>query len=227
MILLEFKITLVLISFFLNSNLLYGATVKESLKAISTSTEFVEITPSNEVVIDLRYASTNNFTGQNLYYDFNKAWLHKVAAEKFKTASKALQESHPGYKLIIFDALRPRSVQQILWDHVKGSDREPYVANPQSGSMHNYGLAIDISLQDESGKALDMGTPFDDFTALSQPRHEEKFLKEGKLSSAQLNNRHLLKSIMEKGGFTQLPLEWWHYDALPKDEIKKNYQIIE
>lgn len=72
-----------------------------------------------------------------------------------------------------------------------------------------------------------MGTNFDDFSPLSQPRLEETFLREGKLSKAALENRHLLKTVMESAGFIQLPVEWWHFDALPEKEVKVKYKIIE
>lgn len=194
---------------------------------LSLSREFVEILPSKEMAIDLRYASLNNFTGQNLYGDLKKAYLHRIAAEKLAKAAAILQTLRPGHQMVIYDALRPRSAQQILWSHVKGTSKEQYVANPQGGSMHNFGFAVDLSLYDASGKELDMGTLFDDFTPMSQPRLEDQFLKEGKLSETQIQNRHLLRKAMEEAGFIQLPIEWWHFDALPKSEVKANYKIIE
>ncbi|MBI1819999.1 MAG: M15 family metallopeptidase [Nitrospirae bacterium] len=197
------------------------------MEVLSLSREFVEILPSKEMAIDLRYASLNNFTGQNLYGDFKKAYLHRIAAEKLAKAAAILQTLRPGRQMVIYDALRPRSAQQILWNHVKGTSKEHYVANPQGGSMHNFGFAVDLSLYDASGKELDMGTLFDEFTPMSQPRLEDQFLKEGKLSEAQIQNRHLLRKAMEEAGFIQLPIEWWHFDALPKSEVKASYKIIE
>ncbi len=194
---------------------------------LSLSGEFVEILPSKGMAIDLRYASLNNFTGQNLYGDFKKAYLHSIAAEKLTKAAAILQTLRPGHQMVIYDALRPRSAQQILWNHVKGTSKEQYVASPQGGSIHNFGFAVDLSLYDASGKELDMGTLFDEFTPMSQPRLEDQFLKEGKLSEAQIQNRHLLRKAMEEAGFIQLPIEWWHFDALPKSEVKANYKIIE
>jgi D-alanyl-D-alanine dipeptidase len=128
---------------------------------------------------------------------------------------------------VIYDALRPRSVQYVLWDKVKGTDRQKYVANPQHGSIHNFGFAVDVSILDENGKALDMGTPFDDFTALAQPRLEQAFLKAGKLTRQQLDNRLLLRKVMEDAGFIQLPVEWWHYDALPREKVMSEFEIVE
>jgi len=205
-----------------------GATTPaDSLVYISSTTEYVEVLPSEGVVLDLRYATTNNFMGVNLYGEFNRAFLHRDAAIKLNRASELLAKSRPGYKLLIFDALRPRSVQQLLWDRVKGTAQQPYVANPVSGSIHNFGFAVDLSIVDEAGNGLDMGTPFDAFEKLAQPRLEAQFLKEGKLTEMQLQNRLLLRNIMTEAGFIQLPLEWWHFDALPKREVKQQYTIVE
>lgn len=205
----------------------FAATVKESLSFVSASKNFVQIIPAQGLVIDLRYASANNFIGQNLYGEFNRAFLHRVAAEKLYQAVKVLQNIHAKYQLVIFDALRPRSVQYILWNKVKGSEKEKYVANPKGGSIHNFGFAVDLSVLDESGKELDMGTAFDDFSSLAQPQLEGKFLNQGKLTKFQIANRKLLRKVMESVGFIQLPLEWWHFDALPKAEVKIKYKIVE
>jgi D-alanyl-D-alanine dipeptidase len=196
-----------------------AATVHDSAQYVAQSRDFVELTASDGVAIDLKYATADNFVGENMYGDFNKAYLHHIAAEKLIRAVKNLRLIHPAYKLVIYDALRPRSVQYILWNKVKGTDREKYVANPRHGSIHNFGFAVDLSILDENGKALDMGTPFDDFTELAQPRLEQGFLKAGKLTQEQIDNRQLLRRVMEDAGFIQLPVEWWHYDALPKAEV--------
>ena len=205
----------------------WGLSVKESLKKVMASPDFVEISAGPEIVLDLRYGTTNNFVGRDMYGEFKKAFLHKDAAAKFKQAQAKLQQLKPGYKILIFDALRPRSVQRILWSKVVNTPQQGFVGNPDKGSMHNFGMAIDLSLTDAKGKELDMGTPFDDFTDLAQPKMEEKNLAEGKLTPAQLENRKLLRKIMTEAGFIQLPHEWWHYDALPGDEVRAHYMIVE
>ena len=204
-----------------------AATVQDSLAYVSASRDFVELKAEGGLAIDLKYASTDNFVGQNLYGVFNKAYLHRIAADKLAQALKNLAAINPRYRLVVYDALRPRSVQYLLWDKVKGTDKQKYVANPRGGSIHNYGFALDISILDELGKALDMGTPLDDFTDLAQPQLEQQFLKAGKLTAQQVNNRLLLRRVMEGAGFIQLPLEWWHYDALPKTELKSRFRIVE
>lgn len=189
--------------------------------------EFKNLKSLPHVVVDLRYATTNNFMGKNVYGDFKETFLHEKAFAMLKAASDELDQRHPGYRLIVFDALRPRSVQRILYSFVKGTPEEKYVANPDKGGMHNYGFAVDLSIVDGKGRELDMGTPFDDFTELSQPQLEEKFLKDGKLTAKQIANRKLLRDVMEKQGFKVLPHEWWHFDALPGETVRKTFRIVE
>lgn len=204
-----------------------AASLEESMHFVAASPDFVALGPADGVAVDLRYATANNFVGRNMYGEFRTAYLHRVAAAKLLAAAAGLKRLKPDYRLVIFDALRPRSVQQILWDHVKGTDGQNYVANPAGGSVHNYGFAVDLSILDGAGRELDMGTPFDDFTELAKPRLEARFLAEGRLTAAQVANRHLLRGVMEEAGFTQLPIEWWHFDAMRKAEIKARYRIVE
>jgi len=199
----------------------------ESLNQIESSKDYVDLAGVDGIAIDLRYATTNNFVGENLYGSFNRAFLRRTAAEKLSRAVENLRKVNPKYRFVIFDALRPRSVQTILWDKVKGTDRQKYVANPKSGSIHNFGFAVDLSVLDEDGRELDMGTPFDAFTPLAEPRKEREFAAEEKLTTAQLKNRKILRRAMEEAGFHQLPDEWWHFDALPASEVRGKYQIVE
>ena len=203
-----------------------GAALTTSLPAQSKS-DFVDISTIPGVRIDLRYATTNNFLGVNVYGTFHTAYLHHEAAAKLRKAAALLQQVKPGWSLLVLDALRPRSVQRIFWAKVVGTPQQMYVADPEQGSIHNYGFAVDITLADSSGKEVDMGTPFDSFDPLAQPQLEEKFLIAGKLTPAQIANRQLLRDAMTKAGFIQLPVEWWHYDALTRLEIQGSYKIVE
>jgi D-alanyl-D-alanine dipeptidase len=190
--------------------------------------EFVEIfTTPGRYKIDLRYATPHNFTGANVYGRFNRALLHRRAAAQLDQALAYLHRTHPQYSFVIFDALRPRSAQWILWNHVKGTAQQDYVADPTRGSVHNYGLAVDLSILDEQGRELDMGTPFDDFTPLSQPQLEERHLHEGKLTDLHLRNRLLLRSAMAQGGYRPIVNEWWHFEAAPRELIRDQYKIVE
>lgn len=152
--------------------------------------------------------------------------LHPIAAEKFLKACNILSKEKPGWKFIVFDAFRPLSVQKKLYRHVKGTPKAHYVAYP-TFSIHCYGFAIDLSILDAEGKAIDMGTEFDDFTQLAEPRYEAKNLKEGKLTKEQISNRMLLRSIMKRAGFHQLQREWWHYEALPQHVVRQRYKQLD
>lgn len=202
-------------------------TPADSMKILENNPDYVDLSTFPNVKIELKYATTDNFMGINMYGPFQKAYLHKVAAGKFRKAVDSLKKEHPGWSFIVFDSLRPRSVQWIMWNKVKNTPQRKYVANAEKGSVHNFGFALDIGLADESGKALDMGTPFDTFSDLAEPQHEREFLRNGKLTQKQVDNRLLLRGLMTGAGFVQLPHEWWHYDGLPHEELEKNYKIVE
>jgi len=204
-----------------------SVSIEESLKVLASNPNFVDISHWEGVTLDLKYASTDNFTHTNLYGDFHKSYLHKIAGEKFKKALESLRQSHPGYRVVIFDTLRPRSVQWKLWNIVKGTPQQKYVADPEKGSMHNYGFAMDVGLMDPRGKLVDMGAPFDGFTPLSEPQLEDRLLKEGKLTQKQIDNRMILRNAMVGAGFRQLRHEWWHYDALTEEQVRGKFEIVE
>ena len=189
--------------------------------------DYIKLDHEPGIQLDIRYATKNNFTGKNLYGNYRSCYLHRDAAEKLKKALRLLHEREPHYKLLIFDCLRPRSIQKILYAHVRGTSQQPYVANPEGGSIHNFGFAVDLSILDGNGKEMDMGTAYDDFKDLARSDREILFLKKGLLAQEQLENRKLLRSIMTAAGFIQLPLEWWHYDALPAKEVRKRFSIVE
>jgi len=201
--------------------------ILKSLDFLSSSDDYLELRDGEGFQIDLRYASTNNFVGHNMYGPFNKAFLHKLAAEKLFTALEHLQTHHPGHRFLIFDALRPRSIQRVLWSHVEGTPGEKYIARPEPGSLHNFGFAVDLSVINPDGRELDMGAGYDDFRDIAQPQLEAKFIASGELTRQHFHNRMLLRSVMETAGFAQLAHEWWHFDALPKVEVKDRFQIVE
>lgn len=199
----------------------------ESLQLVLKSPEFIEIKDSAYFKIDLKYATADNFMNENVYHEFNKAFLHELAAHKLYEAATKLKNHNSMYKFIIYDVLRPRSVQWKMWNKVKGTDQQQYIANPENGSNHNFGMAVDLSILDENNKVLDMGTGFDEFDIRSQPKFEEQHLVDNKLTIKQVQNRHLLRNCMEQSGFKQLSTEWWHFDALPKAVIRAQYKIVE
>lgn len=180
--------------------------------------------------VELKYSTTDNFVGKDVYGDLTRAYLQPMAAQKLAKASKELQNRHPELRLLVYDATRPRSAQWDLWNtlkHLPVNERGKYVSNPRNGSVHNYGCAVDLTLATKDGKPLDMGTKFDYFGELAYPEKEDQLLKQGKLTAKQVENRRLLRSVMKKAGFSSLKAEWWHFNALSRAEAKNRYSIIE
>jgi D-alanyl-D-alanine dipeptidase len=177
------------------------------------------------VIPNLVYGTENNFVGANIYNSFQTPLAHYITDEKLIRANNALQKIKAGWKFIIYDALRPHRFQEVLWKKVEGTPQEPYVMNPKYGSIHSYGFALDLSLVDEKGQEIDMGTPVDTLDPLSEPRLEDHFLKLEKLKAHHIENRKLLRHAMSEGGFRSIANEWWHFEALPASEVRSKYPI--
>jgi len=188
---------------------------------------FTEITSNNEIFLDLKYATTDNFMNANVYDGFHRCFMAPLAAGMIFRACEVLREKHPDLQFHIWDSLRPRSIQAKFYDHLKDTPFQNYVAAPHPGSLHNFGMAIDLTLRTRDGEYLDMGTGFDDFRDLAQPKLEQRFLTSGELTKAQYENRLLLRGLMENQGFKVLEHEWWHFNALPKDEVYGKHPILE
>jgi D-alanyl-D-alanine dipeptidase len=182
------------------------------------------IDPTIRVV--LAYASSDNFTGQALYESSQYAYLQPEIAVMLAKASRLLQEKHPQYRLLVLDAARPLSVQRKMWDVVKGTPKNIYVANPAKTGLHNYGAAVDVTITNDLGVELDMGTTYDFFGIEAQPDKEKQLLKQGKLSQTQFNNRLLLRNVMNEAGFITYQREWWHFNACSRSEAKAKYKVI-
>ena len=188
---------------------------------------FVEIRESAEVVLDLKYSTLDNFMKTDVYGGFSRCFLSPLAANMFAETCKDLRRRHSHLQFHVWDALRPRSVQARFYDHLKDTPFRDYVAAPHPGSLHNFGMALDLTLQTRDGRLLDMGTDFDHFGDLSQPKLEKQFLASGTLTPLQLENRLLLRSLLEGQGFTVLEHEWWHFNALAKDQVYGKHVILE
>ncbi len=180
----------------------------------------VKITASDDLLIDLAYGTTNNFTGHVIYQN-PQCYLHPDAAacfEKARGLAAAL-----GLRFKILDAFRPEEAQRLLWSIVPD---ERYIANPDKGSPHTRGVAVDLTLVDSQGHELDMGTPFDDFTEKSHHRNLE-------ISVDAQKNRLLLLGIMTAAGWDFYENEWWHYQlfnaksyALLGDDVLDEQMMI-
>jgi len=151
------------------------------------------------IVLDIRYATTNNFTGQKLY-PVARCCLRREAAENLKAVQDELRGM--GLALKIFDGYRPLSVQKKMWIVYP---HPGFVADPAKGSRHNRGAAVDLTLIRLDGAELPMPTPFDDFT----PRAHRDFMD---LPPEVIHNRELLERVMSEHNFRGLDTEWWHFD---------------
>lgn len=152
------------------------------------------------LILDIRYATKNNFTGEIIYPEVG-AYARKPVAESLKLVQDSLNKL--GLSLKVFDAYRPYAATVKFYEVY---DDTNYVANPKYGSRHNRGAAVDVTLVNlRTGKQLEMPTEFDDFTEKAHPDYM-------KLSENKVENRKLLIDIMSHFGFTVYPTEWWHYD---------------
>jgi zinc D-Ala-D-Ala dipeptidase len=193
---------------------------------IAGSPEFRHLGSIAGIDVDLRYATPNNFVGRDLYSPYDCAWLHVEAAAALERAVAWLAVHAPGLRPLVLDALRPQRVQQQLWDALEGTDLRLYLANPARGSIHSYGMALDITLLDADGRELDMGTGFDDMTELSHPALEEGFVLAGQLSEHQLANRRLLRAAMLQAGFFGINTEWWHFDCGDRELVRATFRRV-
>lgn len=184
-------------------------------------------TADNSIRVELMYARPDNFTGHVLYKSLKKAYLHPNAMRGLIKAQRELKRLHPGYRLIVYDAARPMSVQQEMWNVVRGTSKDIYVSNPaHGGGLHNYGLAVDISILDENGKPLPMGTKVDHLGIEAHITNERNLVQRGKITKQERENRLLLRRVMRSAGFRALHSEWWHFNWCSRQEAKRRYKII-
>jgi D-alanyl-D-alanine dipeptidase len=176
----------------------------------------------------LKYATTDNLFNEAVYTGIKGIWLHPDAASKLIKAQKLLKEKHPDYSLIVYDAARPMSVQKKMWNLARATHKTNYVSNPaKGGGLHNYGMAVDVTIVNRYGTPLPMGTLFDHFGEEAHTNQEEALRQSGKISREEYNNRQLLRQIMRQAGFRTILYEWWHFNACSREEAKKKYVLIE
>ncbi len=181
------------------------------------------------IAVDMKYSTTDNFVGHNMYGDLRTAWLVPEMAERVVAVQGRLRARRPGFSLVIFDAARPISVQRRMFAIVAGTDKAIYVANPdkRGGGYHNYGLAVDLSILDDKRELLDMGSGFDWFGPESHVGDEERLLAAGRISRRAYDNRILLYGLMAAEGMTPHAKEWWHYQHIHNQELKRTYRLLD
>jgi zinc D-Ala-D-Ala dipeptidase len=177
--------------------------------------DLIEVTNLDSTIrLDIRYAGTNNFLHRPVYSQ-PRAFLQRPAAEALVRVNRALREK--GYGLLVFDGYRPWSVTKLFWDQASDAERKiEFVANPQKGSRHNRGCAVDLALFDlKTGREVKMPSGYDEFTERAFPNYTGGTPEARRL-------RDLLRSAMEAEGFTVYESEWWHFDY----QDWKHYRIL-
>lgn len=206
-----------------------GAPAPVDTEPTAPADDLVDVTHLEpRLVLDIRYATPDNFTGQRLY-PVARCLLRAPVAAQLVAAQRWLDAHHPGAVLVLKDCYRPAHIQRRMWEAVQGTRKALYVASPDKkiGSVHNYGAAVDVTLA-EGGHELDLGTPYDYLGKLAELRHEDRYLAEGKLTAAQVERRRRLRAAMvEGGGFKTIISEWWHFDALQGGELARRYRKLD
>ena len=175
---------------------------------------------------DLRYAGSDNFAGRVLYRGIDCAWLRAEAAAGLAASATWLARAQPGHVIVVLDALRPQRVQEAIWRDVAGTPGEHYFAHPVRGSVHSFGMAVDVTLRDAEGRELHMGSGFDEMTLLSHPALEAEHLAAGVLTRAHIEARELLRGAMAAGGFVGIPNEWWHFDHGDRERVRHHFARV-
>jgi zinc D-Ala-D-Ala dipeptidase len=153
-----------------------------------------------DLVVDLRYATPDNFLGRQVYPDGARCLLLPEAAERLAKAAAVLREQ--GYRLKVYDCYRPLAVQWEMW---KLFPKPGYVADPRKGGNHNRGAAVDLTLVTPEGQEVEMPTPFDSFQEAAHHGYAGG-------TAASRKHREILREAMEGAGFRKNRMEWWHYD---------------
>lgn len=193
-----------------------------------------------DILVELRYATTNNFMGQNIYGTLRKAYFLPHFARKIARAQEILRQRHPEYRLLIYDAARPRSAQYKMRQAVEGTPYTAYVADASRGGRHNYGVAVDLTIARKDGTPLDMGAPFDHFgreawigdgrnTTLQHFKaYIEQMRQQGIISAEAAANRTLLVEIMDAVGLRPYAKEWWHYqERVSMSRTRELYELLD
>ena len=177
---------------------------RAKLEKLTVRNGLIELTALDPTIrLDVRYATTNNFTGRQLYSQ-PRAFLVAPAAQALLNVHRAAQLT--GFGLTIYDAYRPWRVTKALWDATPPGLQRNYVANPKRGSKHNRGCAVDLTLHNlADGAEVTMPSGYDEFTLRAHRNFSDA-------SAEALKNRDLLARLMEDAGFRGASNEWWHFD---------------
>lgn len=186
-----------------------------------------DVDPS--ILVELKYSTTDNFMEKDVYGHLNRAYMQPGVAEDLAKCQSYLKSIDSNLTLLVYDAVRPLSVQQYMWDilDMPAWEKSKFVSNPKNGSVHNYGCAVDLTIADLEGNPIDMGAGYDDIRKIAYPRYEQAYLDSGMLNLQHIENRKLLRESMRAGGFSNIQTEWWHFNRYSRDRAKEMFGIIE
>lgn len=220
---------------------------ESSIDELMKSYNMVDITTlDSSILVELKYSTTDNFVGVDMYGDLERAYLERKFAQKVVLAQSILKREHPNLTLLIYDAARPISAQRAMRRCVEGSALESFVADGTRGGRHNYGVAVDLTIATEDGTPLDMGAEFDEFSEASSvkgsPDTSDKssrtidvyrgyiteLANRGIITYEAAQNRILLVEVMCEAGLYPYRKEWWHYeDIMPMSSVRSKYQLLD
>lgn len=189
---------------------------------IAGHADFVSLHTLPGIAVDLRYATRDNFVGKAVYGGLDCAWLRREAGEALLKAADWLALHQSGWQLCVLDALRPQRVQEALYAELEGTPLVRYLAHPVRGSIHSFGMAVDVTLLDANGCELDMGAAFDEMDPISHPEFEAELLAQGRLQPQQLVHRGWLRAALRQAGFHGISTEWWHFDLGDRDAVRRD-----
>lgn len=181
----------------------FAQTAVPKIKGANREADLIELIKLDDTIkLNIHYAREDNFVGRPVYTEA-RAFLQRPAAEAVVRVHQKLKKQ--GLGLVIFDGYRPWTITKLFWD-VTPEDKRKFVANPEKGSKHNRGCAVDLSIFDlKTGKELEMPSDFDEFTMRASPDYKGA-------TPLQTKNREMLRRLMESVGFAVNPNEWWHFD---------------
>jgi D-alanyl-D-alanine dipeptidase len=200
----------------------------------------------SEILVDLKYSTTDNFMGVDMYGELETAYLEREFAQRVVRAKQLLQERHPEYTLLIYDAARPISVQRAMRRAVEGTEFESFVADGTRGGRHNYGVAVDLTIATLDGTPLDMGAGFDDFTEAASVKgtadnsdpntrtlkvyrdYINSLAARGIISREAAANRIMLVEVMHEAGLYPYRREWWHFEEIISiSATRSKYELLD
>lgn len=200
----------------------------------------------DEILVELKYSSTDNFVGEDMYGNLERAYFEPSFADRVVKAQQLLKRRNPNYTLLIYDAARPISVQRHMRKVVEGTQFEGFVADGTKGGRHNYGVAVDLTIAQIDGSPLDMGAEFDDFSKAASVKgtpdtddpatrsievYRDYVLglaERGIISLEAANNRLLLIEVMLEAGLYPYRREWWHFEEIISiKETRDKYKLLD